>query len=88
MRSNNEVAAAAAREGNALRRARGFLSASGVTRSMISGVIVAGVFSSTLRYGLYFTGSPITYDYLRVVLYDKTLLCCCRRPQESKVYCK
>jgi hypothetical protein len=36
---------AASWEGNALRRARGFLSASGVTRSMhSSGVIFAGIF--------------------------------------------
>ena len=61
VRSNNEVAAAVAREGNALRRSRGCLSASGVTRSMHSlGDIVAGVFSSLLVVG--FTCSPITYD--------------------------
>jgi hypothetical protein len=45
VRSNDKVTAAAW-EGNALRRARGCLSASGVSRSMHSlGVIVVGVFS-------------------------------------------
>ena len=44
MRSNDKVTATAW-EGNALRRTRGCLSASGVTRLMHSlGVIVAGVF--------------------------------------------
>jgi hypothetical protein len=44
VRSKDKVAAAAAREGNGMRRARGFLSASGVTRSMhSSGVIFAGI---------------------------------------------
>ena len=62
VRSNNEVATAVAREGNALRRARGCLSASGVTRSMhSSGVIVAGGFSSLLS-DVGFTCSLITYD--------------------------
>ncbi len=45
VRSNDKVTAAASWEGNALPRARGCLSASGVTRSMHSScVIVAGIF--------------------------------------------
>jgi hypothetical protein len=72
VRSNNEDTAAASRESNTLRQARGFLSALGVTRSMhSSGVIVAGIFSSLLSV-LGFTCSSITYDYLRMYVSTQT----------------
>jgi hypothetical protein len=53
VRSRKELTAAATGEGNALGRAQGCLSASGVTKLMILGVIVAGVLCSTLRCGPY-----------------------------------
>ena len=57
MRLSKDLAAAAAGRGNALRRAQGFLSASGVIRQGNEGVLC-----TSLRCGLtYRQRSPITY---------------------------
>jgi hypothetical protein len=73
VRSNDKVTVVAWEwEGNALRRARGCLSASGVTRSMhSSGVIVACVFYLTLWALPCSPITLITYDYLPYLWYRR-----------------
>ena len=60
VRLNNEVTAAAAKEGNELRRERGCFLASGVIRLIHSlGVVVAGIFSSAYSALLLFVWPPV-----------------------------